>query len=174
MTSLHARILITLWIVGLLSACGPQATNTPISASQLTEPAAAPTQAVANTSAPTDTAIPASSPVPPTEVHTEVPTTQTSSQGVTVSFANDVLPILNSRCANCHGGNRTEEGLILLTYADIVRGSDNGPVIVAGNADGSFLVEQVVSQEMPKRGPKLTPPQIQLIIDWINQGALEN
>lgn len=168
MTSLHARILITLLIIGLLSACGTHATDTP--ASQPTEPVAAPTQTVANTSAPTDTAIPASSPVPPTEVSP----TQDSSQGVTVSFANDVLPILNSRCANCHGGNRTEEGLILLTYADIVRGSDNGPVIVAGNADGSFLVEQVVSQEMPKRGPKLTPPQIQLIVDWINQGALEN
>ena len=174
MTSLHARILITLLIIGFLSACGTQATNTPSSASQPTEPATAPTQTVANTSAPTDIAIPASSPVPPTEVHPEVPATQTSSQGSTVSFTNDILPILNSRCANCHGGNRTEEGLILLTYADILKGSDNGPVILAGNADGSFLVEQVVSQEMPKRGPKLTPPQIQLIIDWINQGALEN
>jgi mono/diheme cytochrome c family protein len=172
MTSLHARILITLLIIGLLSACGTQATDTP--ASQPTEPVAPPTQAVANTSAPTDTAIPASSPASPTEAPTEVPPTQASSQGVTVSFTNDVLPIFNNRCANCHGGNRTEEGLILLTYADILKGSDNGPVIVAGNADGSFLVEQVVSQEMPKRGPKLTPPQIQLIVDWINQGALEN
>jgi hypothetical protein len=47
-------------------------------------------------------------------------------------------------------------------------------VVNAGSADNSLLVEQVVSQEMPKRGPKLTPPQVQLIIDWINQGALDN
>jgi len=27
---------------------------------------------------------------------------------------------------------------------------------------------------MPKRGPKLTPDQVQLVVDWINQGALDN
>ena len=174
MTSRHAKIIITILIIGLLSACGPQATNTPISASQPTEPIAAPTQAVTNTSVPTDTSIPESSPIPRSEVPTQVPATQPAVQGATVSFTNDILPIINSRCANCHGGNRTEEGLVLLTYADILKGSENGPVIITGNADVSLLVEQVLSQEMPKRGPKLTPPQIQLIIDWINQGALDN
>jgi len=172
MTSLHARIVITLLMIGLLSACGIQATNMPTS--QPSDPAAPPTQAVANTSAPTDTAILKSSPVLPNEVPTDIPATQAASQGTTVSFTNDILPIFNSRCANCHGGNRTEEGLVLLTYADVLKGSDNGPVIIAGNADASFLVDQLVNQEMPKRGPKLTPPQIQLIIDWINQGALDN
>jgi hypothetical protein len=165
MTSLHARIVITLLMIGLLSACGTQATNTP--ASQRTNPVAPPTYLLT----PTATALPENSPVPPTEV----PVIQVSGQGTTtVSFANDILPIFNSRCANCHGGNRTEEGLVLLTYADVLKGSDNGPVVIAGNADASFLVDQLVNQEMPKRGPKLTPPQIQLIIDWINQGALDN
>jgi len=46
------------------------------------------------------------------------PDTQPVAQGVTVSFTNDVLPILQSRCVNCHGGDRTEEGLVLKTYAD--------------------------------------------------------
>jgi hypothetical protein len=36
------------------------------------------------------------------------------------------------------------------------------------------MAEMIVSQKMPKRGPKLTPPQVQTIIDWINQGALNN
>ena len=172
MASRHAKIVITLFVVGILSACGTQPTTTP--ASQPTDLAAPPTQSAANTLAPTDTAIPESSPVRPAEVFTEIPTTQALSQGTTVSFANDILPIFNSRCANCHGRNRTEEGLVLLTYAGVLKGSDNGPVIIAGNADASLLVEQVVNQEMPKRGPKLTPPQIQIIVDWINQGALEN
>ena len=162
MKSIHARI-IALLVIGLLSACGTQTTDTPIPASQ-------PTQAVANTSAPTGTAVPASSPVPPTEA----PATQASSQGVTVSFANDLLPLLNNRCANCHGANRTEEGLNLLSYAAIMSGSKNGAVVTPGDADNSLLVELLVSQEMPKRGPKLTPTQIQPIIDWINQGALNN
>ena len=176
MTSTRAMIATALLIVGLLSACGSQPTNPP-SDSQPTEPSA-PTQAGENNVIPTDTAILESSPAAPTaaptEVPSEVPTTQPSIQGAAVSFTNEILPIFNSRCANCHGGNRTEEGLVLLSYEGILQGSDNGPVIIAGNADASLLVDQVVSQEMPKRGPKLTPPQIQLIVDWINQGALQN
>jgi hypothetical protein len=93
---------------------------------------------------------------------------------VIVSFANDVLPIIQSRCINCHGGDRTEEGLVMLTYADIIAGSDNGPVVIPGDAEHSLLAELVSTQKMPKRGPKLTPPQVQVIIDWINQGALDN
>jgi hypothetical protein len=55
-----------------------------------------------------------------------------------------------------------------------MKGSDNGPVVTPGNADNSLLVELLLNQKMPKRGPKFTPAQIQIIIDWINQGALDN
>jgi hypothetical protein len=75
---------------------------------------------------------------------------------------------------NCHGGDRTEEGLVLKTHGDLMAGSDNGPVVAPGDAENSLLVELVTTQKMPKRGPKLTPPQIQLITDWVNQGALNN
>jgi hypothetical protein len=167
MKSLHGRIITAFFLIGLLSACGTHATNTPTLAS---EPGATSSQAVNNTLAATDSVIPVNSLVPATEA----PVTQTSSQGATVSFANDILPLLNNRCANCHGRNRTEESLNLLSYAAIMNGSKNGAVVTPGDADNSLLVELLVSQEMPKRGPKLTPTQIQPIIDWINQGALDN
>ena len=83
----------------------------------------------------------------------------------------DIMPIIESRCVNCHGGNRTEEGLNLTTHANILSGSDNGPVVTPGDAVNSLLVEMVATQKMPKRGLKLTPPQIQLITDWVNQGC---
>ena len=60
------------------------------------------------------------------------------------------------------------------TYADLMAGSNNGPVILAGNAGNSLLVELIATQKMPKKGPKLTREQIQLIVDWVNQGALDN
>jgi len=53
-------------------------------------------------------------------------------------------------------------------------GSENGFVVVAGDAAHSKLVEMIANQKMPKRGPKLTPPQLQLIVDWVNQGAQDN
>ena len=166
MKSTYATLVIALLIVGLLSACGAQSTEAPSlsSASQPTQISAAPTQAVTDGSARSDT------PVPPIEM----PATQAHVQGDAVSFASDVLPIFESRCKNCHGGNRIEEGLDLLTYADLMKGSKNGPVVLPGNATNSLLIELLVNQKMPKRGPKLTPSQIQPIIDWINQGALEN
>ena len=149
MKSTYVKFALFVLIVGLLTACGTQATNTP---------AAAPTESVA----------------PATEAPTSAPATEPAAQGATVSFATDILPIIESRCINCHGGDRTEKGLSLKTFADLMAGSENGAVIVAGDAAHSKLVELVVTQKMPKRGPKLTPPQIEAITNWVNQGALDN
>lgn len=167
MKSMYVKTALFVLIVGLLTACGAQATEAPVSA---------PTEAVAPaTEVPTD-APPSTDTAAPTEpaAATEAPATQPAVEGATVSFANDILPIIESRCIGCHGGDRTEEGLVLKTHADIMAGSDNGPVIVPGDAANSLLVELVATQKMPKRGPKLTPPQVQLITDWVNQGALDN
>ncbi len=148
MKSVYAKITAFILTAGLLSACGGQATQAPASASQPTEAAGSATQAPA-----------AGAPV---------------AQGTKVSFANDVLPILQSRCTNCHGGDRTEKGLNLTTYNNLMAGSENGPVVTAGAAADTKLVELIVNQKMPKRGPKLTPSQVQMITDWVNQGALNN
>lgn len=162
---MKTRLLVLILIAGLISACGSQPTEAP--ASPPTKEPAPATQAPTNTPPPTEEA------PTPTEIPTEQPTAEPAAS-TGVSFANDILPILNSRCLNCHGGDRVEEGLIVKTYSDLMGGSANGPVIIPGDAEGSLLVELVASQKMPKRGPKLTPPQVQLIIDWVNQGALNN
>ena len=171
MKSRYVQIALFILIVGMLSACGAQPVDTPT---------LQPTEAVVSaTEAPTDTAAP-TEPATETPAATEPPATdpgaatQPPVQGATVSFANDILPLFESRCANCHGGDRTEEGLVLLNHAGVIAGSDNGLVVVPGDAANSLLVELVATQEMPKRGPKLTPPQVQLITDWVNQGALNN
>jgi mono/diheme cytochrome c family protein len=91
-----------------------------------------------------------------------------------VSFASDVLPIFERRCVNCHGGEKTEEGLVLKSHADVITGSWNGPVVEPGNAEGSFLVEQVVKGKMPKKGPRLLPSEIRIISNWIQAGAPNN
>ena len=161
MKSILFKFALIVLTVGILSACGAQATEAP---------ASAPTEAsVPATQAPTQP--PAEATVAPA---TEAPTTAPSGSTATVSFTNDVLPILQSRCVNCHGGDRTEEGLSLNSYTGVINGSENGAVVTPGDASNSLLAELISTQKMPKRGPKLTPPQVQVIIDWINQGALEN
>jgi mono/diheme cytochrome c family protein len=104
----------------------------------------------------------------PTEIQPQ------ASPTLKISFANDVLPILHSRCIVCHGGERREQGLNLTSYSTLIAGSENGPIIVAGDADSSLIIELVLAGRMPKRAPKLIPAQAQTLIEWINQGALDN
>jgi mono/diheme cytochrome c family protein len=145
----------------ILAGCGTQtAPEPPATQAPQTQPQSAPPTAAESN----PTAVPA-------QASTEIPTEASSA---TVSFANDVMPIIQSRCINCHGGERVEKGLNLGSYADLMAGSENGPVIVPGDAANSLLVELVTNQKMPKRGPKLTPPQVQIISDWVAAGALNN
>jgi len=163
----YVKFALFVLVAGSLTACGGQATNTPASVSQPSEAVAAAissplaTQAAANPPVSTDTSAPVTEPA-------------AAPQGAPVSFSHDVLPILESRCSNCHGGERTEKDLNLKTYTDMMQGSENGPVVTAGNAADSKLIELILNQKMPKRGPKLTPPQVELITNWVNQGALNN
>ncbi len=91
-----------------------------------------------------------------------------------ISYSKNVYPILESRCGKCHMGSFTSENLNMETYDSLMVGSQNGVVIVAGNAKESLLARKILKGEMPKRGPKLTPAQVQIIIDWINAGAPNN
>ena len=91
-----------------------------------------------------------------------------------ISYSKDIYPILESRCGKCHMGSFTSENLNMETYDSLMAGSQNGAVIIAGNAKESLLARKILKGEMPKRGPKLTPAQVQIIIDWINAGAPNN
>jgi hypothetical protein len=106
----------------------------------------------------------------PEEQPTEVQAQSTEA----VSFSADVLPILESRCVNCHGGDRIEGEFLLRSYDELMAGGESGAVVIPGDADSSYLAELLIEQKMPKRGPKLTPPQTETIINWINQGAENN
>ena len=167
-------LVLTLSLVSgiLLAGCGTQVTIEP-TATQVppTETIPAPTE----TNTPTPTDIPTEIPTEVrTEPPTEVPAEASVEEASSVSFANDVFPIIQSRCVNCHGGERIEEGLLMRSYAEILAGSNNGPVIVPGDKANSLLVQLVTAQEMPKRGPKLTPPQVQIITEWVAAGAPNN
>lgn len=91
-----------------------------------------------------------------------------------VSFQANVLPIFEQHCAECHGDERSEEGLKLVRYRTVMAGSQNGPVVAAGDPDGSYLLDMVVSGKMPKEGPPLSDAEIEIIRAWIEAGAQDN
>ena len=86
----------------------------------------------------------------------------------------DVSPIFNSNCIGCHGGSG---GLYLDTYANILQGGNHGAVVIAGHADSSLIVQALegtttLIPQMPLGG-SLPPDSIQVIRQWIDDGALE-
>ena len=153
----------------------PTTTATPFPAETVTQ---SPESGSTQTPTPTATLTPAptSTPTPaPTMTPTETPSPAASAVGIdAVSFSADVLPILERRCVKCHGGEKTEQGLRLTNYAEVVAGSWNGPVLEPGNAAESYLIEQVESGEMPKNEPRLLPAEIRTLTDWVLAGAPDN
>ncbi len=95
-----------------------------------------------------------------------------------VSFKDDISPILTESCAlvGCHvaGG---AGGLDLSKYDTFKNGGKRGAAFVAGDGKGSLVVKRIDGSQppqMPPNGPPLDGEQIQLFIDWINEGAENN
>jgi hypothetical protein len=87
-------------------------------------------------------------------------------------FEKDIRPILKAHCFECHGeGEKLKGGLDLRLRRLILKGGDDGPVLVPGKPDRSPLFKLVHNGEMPKRDKKLTREQVALIKQWITSGA---
>lgn len=94
----------------------------------------------------------------------------------TVSFANDIAPILVANCNGCHyGGNRPSGGLNFTNFAGLLRGGMTGPAIEPKKGPESLLVKKLLGQagqRMPAGGrAALKPEEIEKITQWIDEGA---
>jgi hypothetical protein len=99
-----------------------------------------------------------------------------------VSFSKNVMPILEAKCLSCHAeGSEGFEasGFSVESYAQVMKGARDGPVIEPGSSYFSTL--QIVvehgaapSKSMPKNSAKLSSAEIQIIGEWIDQGARNN
>lgn len=88
-----------------------------------------------------------------------------------------INPILQTRCVQCHNADKAKAGLRLDTPDAIRKGSEDGPILVAGASKNSALVKSCLLPEeddhhMPPKGkPQLTEGQIALLTWWVEQGA---
>jgi len=100
---------------------------------------------------------------------------QTPAQSPAIDFARDIQPILAKNCYECHDARKQKAHLRLDSAAAIVRGSENGAIVLAGNSEKSPMVRRLLGLDgedrMPKDEDPLPPAQIALIRAWIDQGA---
>jgi hypothetical protein len=109
-----------------------------------------------------------------------------------VSFKDDVLTLFmrmpGQAGCGCHisssrrTGGIDATGLVLDSYATLMRGGTNShdTIVVPGNPCASLVVQKVstappAGARMPSDGPPyLSPPEIDLLSDWIAEGAHDN
>ena len=86
-----------------------------------------------------------------------------------VDYDSEIQPIFNSKCIQCHGSSA---GLNLSSYENLMAGSMNGDVIIPYDHAASELWKRVNSGQMPPGNNDLTNAQVNLIAQWIDEGAL--
>ncbi len=95
-----------------------------------------------------------------------------------VDFRRDIEPLLEQRCATCHGLQQQMSGLRLDSRAAALRGGYSGPAIEPGDSAGSKLIQMVAGVGieknliMPMGGERLTAEQVGLLRAWIDRGAV--
>jgi hypothetical protein len=95
-----------------------------------------------------------------------------------VRFSLDVLPLFLEACSGCHGASA---GLSLFSYEQLMSGaSDNGPVVIPGDPEGSLLWQKIESDPPfgermpPSPEPALALDAIDAVFSWIAGGARDN
>jgi hypothetical protein len=92
----------------------------------------------------------------------------------TISFNQQIRPVLETRCWQCHGGALQLSRLDLRTREGALKGGEHGAAVVPGKSGDSRLFRLISGLEkpaMPMDGSHLTPEQVAAIRDWIDQGA---
>ena len=94
-----------------------------------------------------------------------------------VEFDHDVRPILERRCLSCHGEKEQKAGVALHRWYHAQRPADSGePLVQKGRPEESLIFKLVTTADEEKRMPKdkaaLPANEIQVLKEWITQGAV--
>lgn len=93
-----------------------------------------------------------------------------------VSFARDIAPVLAESCVGCHGTRNAGNDLTLASFERMLRGGDNGDVLVPGKPAESLLIMKLKGtapdgQRMPRGRAPLDEETIGKFETWISEGA---
>ncbi|MBN1657472.1 MAG: cytochrome b/b6 domain-containing protein [Anaerolineae bacterium] len=85
-----------------------------------------------------------------------------------VSWVNDIKPLLAAECVACHGPDTSFGHLALHTYELALAGGESGPAVVPGEAHTSLLITRMLSGDHPGQ---LSEAEIDVLLHWIEAGA---
>jgi hypothetical protein len=97
----------------------------------------------------------------------------------TINFSRDIHPIISENCFACHGPDKEarKAKLRLDTREGALKRHDDATPIVPNHPEQSELVRRILTSDPddhmppPDSGKKLTPHQIELLRQWIKEGA---
>lgn len=95
----------------------------------------------------------------------------------TVDFVRDVRPIFEQHCQDCHSGEQPSSSLRLDHKASAFSGGELfGSKIIQRGSSESLLIEFISNPKhemrMPPEGEMLSQPEIDVLKNWISQGAI--
>ena len=90
-------------------------------------------------------------------------------------FENEIVPLLISRCLECHSENEKSGGLSLESWAQLQTGGDSGPALDNSDLPNSLLWQRVKTGEMPppRQGlsQELAASEKEILQKWLASGA---
>jgi hypothetical protein len=90
-----------------------------------------------------------------------------------VDYNTEIQTIFNANCTSCHMYGNASGGLTLTSYSGVMTNSNSGASVVPGDHANSLLWQKVNSGDMPQNNPDLNSDEVDLIAQWIDEGALE-
>ena len=96
-----------------------------------------------------------------------------------VDYSTQIQPIFDNNCISCHiDGGAYFGGLDLSSYPLVMEGGSSGNTIVPFDHSSSELFNRITLDEsdnefMPQNGTSLSQSEIDLIAQWIDEGALQ-
>lgn len=88
-----------------------------------------------------------------------------------------VQEILTKNCVSCHTGAKAQEGVKLTSYDEVMAGGEHGPIVKAGDVEGSLIYKAITGAAGVKKMPPaktLSTDEVAAIADWIKSGAAKS
>lgn len=85
----------------------------------------------------------------------------------TISFSQDVVPIIREYCISCHSASLANGSVVMENYDQISTLASSGDLMGSINHDPGYTA-------MPNDGRKLTSCETRALNTWISQGVKNN